>query len=79
MKSILENKKLLGLYILWITLHISFFIFSAQGKKYEFWPWTDYSLVESYDITELIIYCMFPALLIVSFNLLINNKNGDTK
>ena len=78
MKELIKNKKLLGFYTLWITMHFIIFVFSTNGVKKEFWPLTDYTLMSSYDITEFIIYSICPMLLIISINL-ISSSNHENK
>jgi hypothetical protein len=77
MKELLNNKKLLGIYTLWITLHFIIFVFSSNGSKHEFWPLTDYSLMDSYDITEFLIYSICPILLIIAINLISSSKDEN--
>jgi hypothetical protein len=70
MKELLKNKKLIGLYTLWFTLHLVLLIITWGAEYYDtkekFWPIQESNLSESYDLTEFFIYTAIPFLLIFS-------------
>lgn len=78
MRKLLKNKKLVGVYILWLMLHLILFMFSwgtpdryfGEYAQSEFWPFSGQVFGRSYDYTEFIIYCIVPAGLLVAINLI---------
>jgi hypothetical protein len=66
MKELLKNKKLVGVYIMWVTIHFILLLISfgtsdtsggsaAQGKL---WPFSSLKFGRTYDYTEFLIYCI---------------------
>ena len=79
MKELLNNKKLIGVYLLWFTSHFIILILSINensSKRWqqEFWPFTEGEILKTYNITEFIIYLIIPLALIISINLIFPPK-----
>jgi len=84
LKSLLKNKRLLGFYTIWFTIHFIILVvswtqtdlFLERGSKGEFWPLTDHNILSTYDFTEFLIYTITPVLIIVAITL-INTKQDE--
>ena len=82
-----DSNKLNALYILWATVHLIFFVTSGNfisyyGKflvfKKPFYPFSQYSNFEDYDISEFIVYLIIPVA-IYFFIKLWKNKTKESK
>lgn len=78
MIELIRNKKFLAVYSIWILLHTTLLLMSylefSYNQKHNFWPFTNMSLYESYDISEWFVYIFFPIAIIVLIKEL--NKNN---
>ena len=75
-------KKAMGWYIAWALLHLGLLlIFSKSifGGKYPteyFWPFGK-DRIDAYDITEFLVYTIFPLAILVIISLIRNNKSDN--
>lgn len=60
------SKTLIGVYLFWCLLHISFWLIFLKdhAQKEKFWPFSNRVELEDYDISELLFYCLIPAAII---------------
>lgn len=86
-EKLLKNRKLLGGYILWFTLHLVLLLVSISGRgddrRYTrlFWPFGHLGredayhdkMIYQYDFTEFLIYIIVPMALYSAY-LLLNPK-----
>jgi hypothetical protein len=85
MRELLSNKKLIGFYILWLTLHFVLFILSLNNPKHyfgtipqkKFWPFSKLSFSYSYDYTELLIYAIVPAAIVIALKLISTSNKTE--
>lgn len=68
------SKTLIGFYLFWCLLHISFWLIYLKdhAQKEKFWPFSKYVELEDYDISELLFYCLIPAAIIFLIRYLSN-------
>jgi hypothetical protein len=78
MKELLQNKKLIGIYTLWFTLHLVILIITWGTEYYDtdkiFWPFQRSSLFGTYDLTEFLFYTIVPIFLIIGIYFLSQSK-----
>jgi hypothetical protein len=78
-EKLVKHKKLIGIYIIWLTVHLIFLITSKSWRlegyteysyQYaeQFWPLGTNKLSATYDISEFIIYSIVPVALIIAIN-----------
>ncbi|MBK7311343.1 MAG: hypothetical protein IPI93_11300 [Sphingobacteriaceae bacterium] len=82
MKELLNNKKLIGVYILWFTIHLIILIITWGSQSYRsaenFWPFAgsyEGDLSRAYDLTEFLFYTIIPVFLIIAIHFLQQSKN----
>lgn len=68
------SKTLIGAYLFWCLLHISFWLIYLKdhAQKEKFWPFSKRVELEDYDISELLFYCLIPAAIIFLIRYLSN-------
>lgn len=78
-------KKVLGYYLAWVLIHLTFLlIFSAcwncnnSDGLDDFWPFDRFTQLKRYDITEFIVYTVFP-IIILFIIALVKKENNTTK
>lgn len=81
-------RKAMGWYLAWILLHLTFLLIFSDGifdssnsndGLYDFWPFNYKSRLSYYDITEFLVYTIFPLAILVIISLTRNqNKENET-
>lgn len=81
-------RKVMGWYFAWVVIHLGILLIASDGifdgdnmgSRY-FWPLGKWSDLEDYDITEFLVYTIFPLaiLFILSMVRSQNNENELTK
>lgn len=79
-------RKAAGWYLAWVVLHLGFLLIASEGafddsnmgSKY-FWPFGRYADLENYDITELLVYTIFPFVILVIISLVKNDEATKIK
>jgi hypothetical protein len=69
-------KKATGWYLAWVVLHLGFLLIYSSGVfegnnmgSNNFWPFGEYSRLREYDITEFLVYTIFPLAILVIISL----------
>lgn len=83
LKPLLNNKRIMGIYILWFTLHFVMLVsswyttnsYEEKRFKKEFWPFTDHGFYSTYNLPEFLVYVISPALIVVAISLLKQHKD----
>jgi len=85
--SIIKNpNKLIAIYILWVSLHLILFVTSGNFISYDgefllfrerFYPFSEYSDLKDYDLTELIVYLIIPFTIYLFIRLWTKNKDNN--
>jgi hypothetical protein len=81
-------KKTMGFYLAWVLLHLGLLLIGSSGilkgnnmGSERFWPFNDYGGVERYDITEFLVYSIFPLAILVIWSMVRpqdqDNLNAD--
>ena len=74
MKNFLnKNKVPIVILLFWLFVHF-FLLLLAEGSKSEFFPFSESSLRDSYDITEFVVYGITPILIFVGIKILNNEE-----
>ena len=74
-------RKIFAFYILWVFIHIVFLSLGWAGEYHdEFWPLTHSNLINSYDVSEFLVYAIGPAIIFFVLYLIYNSKkiNSDS-
>jgi hypothetical protein len=75
-KIIKENGIVLAILFGWLFVNFNFLIL-GEGENYskaEFYPFTEHTLLYSFDITEFIVYGITPIILFLVIKLIIYGK-----
>jgi hypothetical protein len=80
-------KKSMGWYLAWVLLHLGLLLIAARTflpngiSNSDFYPFSDNSRANDYDIREFLVYTIFPLAILVIWSMVRtqeqNNKNGD--
>lgn len=80
-------KKSMGYYLAWVLLHLGLLLIWSDGifdgdnmGSRSFWPfgkWADE--VKSYDITEFLVYTIFPLAILVIWSMVRTQEQNDTE
>lgn len=69
-------KKAMGWYLAWVLLHLGFLLIASDGifdggnmGSYYFWPTGKGADLEDYDITEFLVYTIFPLAILVIWSM----------
>lgn len=75
--KLLQNRKLIGGYLLWFTLHLTLLVVSVGSRDWlnkrwvqQFWPFGEKKLILTYDFSEFIVYIIVPVALYFAYRLL---------
>jgi hypothetical protein len=79
-------RKAMGWYLAWVVLHLGLLLIGSNGifkggnmgSKY-FWPfgkYVDFDEVKHYDITEFLVYSIFPLAILVIWSM-VRSQNQD--
>lgn len=75
-------RKSMGYYLAWVLLHLGLLLIGSKGifegsnmGSDEFWPFNWKSRVQEYDITEFLVYTIFP----IAILFIINMTHRDEK
>jgi len=70
------SKKIIALYLIWFLINLIIWLINYQynNDKENFWPFSKYSEIEDYDITEFIVYTIIPLIVLFIANLLKSNS-----
>jgi hypothetical protein len=80
-------KKAMGWYLAWGLLHLGLLLIAADsiiGEGYRnnrFWPFSERSETENYDIREFLVYTIFPLAILVIWSMVrtqTSNDNNET-
>ena len=75
-------RKAMGWYIAWVLLHLglllifSYSIFGGSWETDDFWPFGD-DRIRSYDITEFLIYTIFPFGILIVWSMVRSQTNSQ--
>lgn len=78
-------KKTMGYYLAWILLHLGFLLIASDGifkgsnmdgSDY-FWPIGKYADLEDYDITEFLVYSIFPLAILVIWSMVRTQEQNN--
>lgn len=77
-------KKAMGWYLAWVLLHLGFLLIASDGvfkgsnmgSDY-FWPTGRYADLEDYDITEFLVYTIFPLAILIIWSMVRNQSNPE--
>ena len=75
------SKKVIGVYLLWLLLHLIILLVYWDSNKYanrHFWPFSDKSDIEDYNLSEFLLYTLVPLIGIITFNLFSNSDDSLT-
>lgn len=66
MKKIIQNKKFIAMYLLWVLIHTFLLLYgkNAEGSPKDFWPVTS-SQLGAYDISEWFAYSFLPPVILL--------------
>ena len=68
-----QVRKILGYFIGWAFIHLVFLSLGWSGKKHDdFWPFGFYGLIESYDMSEFLVYVLGPIVIFYVLFLIFN-------
>lgn len=74
----------MGWYLTWVLLHLGFLLIASDGIFEEsnmgtdhFWPVGRFADIEDYDITEFLVYSIFPLAILVISSMV--RKQSNTK
>lgn len=81
-------KKSMGYYLAWVLLHLGLLLIGSDGifdgdnmGSSRFWPFNEYGGVKRYDITEFLVYTIFPLAILVIWSMVgtqeQDNLNAD--
>ena len=79
-------RKAMGWYLAWILLHLTFLLVFSDGifdgsnssdGFEDFWPFNHKSRLSYYDITEFLIYTIFPLAILVIISLTRNQNSTE--
>lgn len=69
-------KKAMGWYLAWVLLHLGLLLIGSDGifdgenmGSDDFWPFNYKSRVRDYDITEFLVYTIFPIIILFIINM----------
>jgi hypothetical protein len=81
-------RKAMGWYLAWVVIHLGILLIASDGifdgrnmgSRY-FWPIGKYADLRDYDITEFLVYTIFPLAILVIMSMVRtqNNENELTK
>lgn len=80
--SVKLSKKLIGLYLLWILLHLVLLLTNWNNSSYAskaIWPFSNNSRIEDYDFTEFLLYTIVPIFILIIINLFKEPKKKEKK
>ena len=80
--SVKLSKKLIGLYLLWILLHLVLLLTNWNNSSYAskaIWPFSNNSRIEDYDFTEFLLYTIVPIFILIIINLFKEPKKKKKK
>jgi hypothetical protein len=71
-------KKAMGWYLAWVLLHLGFLLIASDGVfesgnmgSENFWPTGRYADLEDYDITEFLVYTIFPLAILIIWSMVL--------
>jgi RNA polymerase subunit RPABC4/transcription elongation factor Spt4 len=73
-------RQAMGWYLAWVLLHLGLLLIGAEsiiGDSYhsdKFWPFSERSEVENYDIREFLVYTIFPLAILIIYSM-VNNQD----
>jgi hypothetical protein len=78
-------RKAMGWYLAWVVLHLGLLLIGSDGifesnnmGAKRFWPFgrlSDFDEVDYYDITEFLVYTIFPLAILFIISMVRNNNN----
>ena len=79
-------KKSMGWYLAWVLLHLAFLLIASDGifedgnmgSRY-FWPTGKYADLEDYDITEFLVYTIFPLAILVIWSMVRTQETDSSQ
>lgn len=84
-----DLRKAVGWYLAWVILHLGLLLIGSDGifksdnmGANRFWPFggiSDFDDLEYYDVTEFLVYTVFPLAILFIFNMIRNNTNEPTR
>lgn len=79
-------RKVAGWYLAWVVLHLGFLLIASDGAfdddnmgARNFWPFGKWAKLEDYDITELLVYTIFPFVILVIISMIRGDEPAKTK
>lgn len=76
------SKQNIGFYLVWVLLHIILLLTNWKSNDYsseKIWPFSEYSELKHYDLTEFLLYTVVPLILIIIINLFKEPKKIETE
>ena len=84
-------RKSMGWYLAWVLLHLGFLLIGSDGMfnsdymgSYRFWPFggyydfpDDFFYFDYYDITEFLVYTIFPLAILIIWSMVRTQSNTD--
>lgn len=74
-------KKAMGWYLAWVLLHLGLLLIGSEGifdgqnmGSDDFWPFNYKSRVRDYDITEFLVYTIFPIVILFIISMVKNDE-----
>jgi hypothetical protein len=79
-------RKTLGWYLAWVLLHLGFLLIGSDGifdgsnmGSDDFWPFNYKSRLSYYDITEFLVYTIFPFAILVIYSMIRSQSENSEK
>jgi len=79
-------KKAMGWYLAWVLLHLGLLLIGSSGifegnnmGSSKFWPFNDYGGLKRYDITEFLVYSVFPLAILIIISMVKTQAQNDTE
>lgn len=77
-------KKAMGWYLAWVLLHLGFLLIASDGifdgsnmgSRY-FWPTGKWAELRDYDITEFLVYTIFPLAILIIWSMVRTQSNTE--
>lgn len=76
-------KKAMGWYLAWVLLHLGLLliaadeVISSHWKNDKFYPFSEYSKAENYDIREFLVYTIFPLAILIIWSMVRSQSNTE--
>jgi len=76
MKKLLKNKVFIALYALWGFIHTALLLMGDSDGTNHFWPFTEQSFKETYDVSEWFVYVTAPLVFILLIKAIADKRSS---